>query len=376
MSISKGAFGQSAKGSFIESPMGARGWNAGGVAVLSGSGTTDRYLAALNAKTGAKLWENSIISVSGSSPFQLMFNSAFQLFNRRGGTTGIERRSMTDGSVELSYAVNSAFLPGAIGTGLSFSYADATLGPAQRRSTKDFTALWTYDSPNANQVAACHTDSAGVSYFVRQDLLVNAAMGIHRWALSSAGSLLWAQFQEPVAFDAFTHQILGFVDTDETYIYAMMEDGSGGTSTVCCYRFLKADGSRIDNRTTAFDTGEGSASTGVANLRVANNSVYIPIRVGTYTTSVVRMAKDMTEMSRIGLGTSATSVDVLPNDSIGSGDILVTGNTSTTWPGASGARANTWRISSDLTTIRWGVQVGTAAFNGLHAISSYKPRFT
>ena len=383
MSIGKGAFGQSAKGSFIESAMGARGWGGAPMVVLSGSGTTDRYLARLDPLTGAKTWEVALLANIGKGAQSLLFNSSFELFAQT--IENIKRKSMSDGSDQATYSSFSvAFGMGAIGTDIVASGSDITLGPIQRRLTRDLTVphAWTYDAPNVNQNAPATTDASGNSYYIRTNNTSSTSLipgpEIHRWALDANGNLLWAIDQTtPYAADGEAHQFQGQCEADGTYLYAISDSFNVTTfvSTRRVFRFLKSDGSQVDTIATAYD---GGTSAGVQRvfLRRANNSFYVPLTRTAPLHSIARVNLSMVELSRLDLGTLALGVDVVASDSVGTGDVIVVGNTSTTWPGSLGERANCWRISSDLTTIRWGVQVGTAAFNGLYAVSSKKYQVT
>ena len=383
MSISKGAFGQSAKGAFIESPMGARGWGGGGCVVLSGSGTDDRWLASLNPKTGAEIWGVSAGGTSGTATNFIGFNSAFQLFCLRRGAVangaGIYRRSMTDGAVDATLATSSTNGIAAIGSDVVFSTSDTTLGSVQRRSTAaiDGTYLWTYDAPNINQTALCATGSDGTSYYLRLNVTVPTAVDeVHRWAIDSSGNILWTHFAGTGAA-ADVEQFVSVCEIDSTYIYAVSSSFNTTTfiSTYRVFRFLRSDGSFYDDVTTAYNGGL-LGSVGVRTIRLANNSFYCPLPRTTPAKSVSRVGLDMAEIATFDLGIGVFSIDSLPSDSVGAGDIIVIGGTTTAWPGSGGSRANCWRISSDLSTIRWGVQIGPDTYNGIQGISSLRYKHT
>lgn len=383
MSIRRGAFGMSGRGAFIESPKGARGWPRGAVVVLSGTGTTDRWLARLDPKTGSEIWGGYMLAASGTGAQSMAFNSAFDLFVQRPGSTGsttLERRSIVDGLLVDAYAGGAVAQGlGAVGRDIVFSGSDLTLGLIQRRIAANLTSpyLWTYDAPNVNQGAPCNTDSAGVAYFLRINAVTSdtlPASQISRWAINADGTLLWAQMQSsPYAADGEAHQFQGQAQIAGDYIYVVTASFDIATfvSTRRVFRLNKSDGSFANTVATTYDAGDGS----VAQMlfpRVANDSLYVPMRRVTILKSLARIDLDLNELATIDLGTAALSVDVLPDDSVGTGDILVMGNNSTTWPGAAGARANCWRVSADLSKIRWGVQVGDATYNGIHGISSIR----
>jgi len=381
MSIGKGAFGQSAKGSFIESAMGARGWGGAPMVVLSGSGTTDRYLARLDPLTGAKAWEVALIASAGKGAESLIFNSSYELFVQT--RENIKRKSMSDASDQATYTTSSVDLGmGAIGTDIVHSGFATALGAIQRRLTRELAVpyAWTYDAPNVNQNSSTTTDASGNSYYIRIDNTSSTftTQQIHRWALDANGNLLWAINQTtPYAPDGEAHQFQGQCEADGTYIYAISRSVNQTTfvATRRVFRFLKSDGSQVDSIATAYDGGIAGGSQ-ILFLRRANNFFYVPLNHTATIHSIARVNLSMAELSKLDLGTRAVGVDVVASDSVGTGDVIVVGETSTTWPGSLGERANCWRVSSDLSTIRWGVQVGTAAFNGLYAVSSKKYQVT
>lgn len=381
MSISKGAFGQSSKGGFIESPLGVRGWR-GGLVVLSESGVNNAEFASLNPDTGEQVWAVNETVVTSNAPTFIAFNSSLQLFTVRSGTVanggGIYLRDMNDGSVagrtENAQVVNVA----AIGRDLVWSGNSATIGNFQARTTNamDETFVWQYDAPNANQTARCTTDSAGNSYFDRNNsTTVNLLPGIQRWALDKNGALLWEQLQTtPFAPDGFGYTSTGIGDCDGEYIYMIynvLEDAPFPPDQYqAVLRISKSTGDIIDSMANAYSFLVVNGSNRFRCPRLANGALYVPTIRDAATASprsVVKLSTDLTELALLDLGVTAYSVDKLPG-----GDVLVVGNTTTTWPGSGGARANCWRISSDLSTIRWGVQVGPSTYNGVMGISSLR----
>ena len=389
MSIGKGAFGQSAKGSFIESAMGARGWKIGGVAVLSGVGANDRYIASLNPATGDKIWEVSAGGLSGSATKWLVFNSSFQLFSGAVGSgtnSHIKRRSMVDGSVEATLTGYLRNNMSPIGNDIVFSSDDPTIGFSQSRVTPalDGTFVWQYDTPNLSQMSDCVTDAAGNSYFVKITAFSNdvSLVEIQRWALDKNGNLLWEVFQTtPNGADGYTHSpVSGALEVDDNYIYVLLVDiifpgvFPFADRLLAVYRINKNTGALFDTRATAFlDTADSNPGAQYRKPRLINGSLYVPLRRRTSGyNSIAKVNLSMVQTASIDMGSTALiyTIDALPADSVGTGDILAVGNTSTTWPGSLGARANCWRISSDLSTIRWGVQVGEDTFNGIQGISS------
>ena len=143
MSIGKGAFGQSAKGSFIESAMGARGW--GGSFPIFTTGVTSAFLATgsgmRNLTDNGTGFDTAWINQSGNYSSLVQYDADNVLFSFLSGAAEPGRLRMTDyaGTTvwtrQISESANGSIIAGFLrGDKVFYRYIDKTTAIANLRA--------------------------------------------------------------------------------------------------------------------------------------------------------------------------------------------------------------------------------------------------
>ena len=349
---------------------------AASVFVLTGDGAIDRQLASLNPITGAKIWETAILGVASDTVQRIIKTSTGRLYARRNAK--IEEYDISTGNVGTSITTGSNTSTwGIAANGEKINIVFNSGGTiASRRYNADLTLDWSFAHATSTDIlGTIYVNPNGVTYWHISGAIDSLSDPLVR-SLTNAGALsylLLSPASQPYP-DGYKKQF-GFMHGDAVgdYLYVTIFEALPLTfpNKMNLYRINKSDGTFADTNTTCFKTGQDGSTVLHRTNRCANGSVYMPGDYGSngINISLFRVSLDLaTQIATFNSGSQIVAVDSLSN-----GDVIVTGTTSTTWPGSLGVSANTWCLSNDLATVKWAQLVGTAAYGGLSVASSYRP---
>lgn len=351
MSISKGAFGQSAKGSFIESPMGARGW--GGLDLIVGGFTTpsgSANLFRLNPADGSVIWSQNIGGTVGNIKqsldgriFVAVDLATDKIYEIDRSTGAVITTSINMLSVALDVDQNTKVygrrasdsdIVRLLASDLTTVEANCNAGPSLStavdgngniycaNSSSGSTLLEKYDSTGA-AVGTCPTNGSTYSVF------------------APAGDYVYC-VEDVLALGAVIHKI---DKSSLTSLATFNLGGAGGISTTQPQGWA-TDGAHIYY----------CATLNIAALR----SYAIKIRIS-----------DFTEIARWNSSTDAVPRSLNSVTKRGSSYIVV-GQRSQNWDGNDGTFKNVWSLNSSL-GVNWSADVGTN-FIGMACSASFVER--
>lgn len=323
--------------SFVESPFHARG---GGefIFVLANSGAT-LGLFRLDPSTGSVTWGPVAMPSGTRSVVMTQDNRLFVC-----STTSVSERSKDDGSLLASVTITagSVAMMAAIGTSLVHHGKDSGVGASiSRRANGLTTQEWAFAFSSLSGIVAAsggdtyqvggaapagrlnRVNSAGAESWTVGALAVFG--GTERWSDSIAvyGDYLYAYYR---------NEITGF-PLDENY-YLMKLSRSAGAYSTSALLYNSADAAHSGPyQITASSVGIYGA------MQRRSTAPFNTVRL--YSTSLGELATYDTG------GSNARGVVILGSD------VVVCGVRSSGWTGNDGTNATVWRLSSDLSTVRW-----------------------
>lgn len=353
MTFSHQRFCRSGNKAFIRSANKARGCPSETAIYIGGLASGGGTLWALNPDTGALLW-SALPSTAAIG--NMAMTSSGRLYGA--ADTALIEMSTTDGSVLNTFTQANGTRP-AINTNGAFIYTD------QSSTTSDYVAKvdeelnteeWEID-PNGAAVAGLCADSDGNTYAVEGSGVTDQINRINDtptidYTKNAPGSenyrcIPWAPAGD--YFYNFYEVFNGFADTD---IYIEQRNKSNGNvNATYTWDLTNANGG------SASTTFTGNEST----LYAAHNPTAAGFSVARFNTST------MTKTADFDTGSFAFGIQLLSD-----GDVVVAGRSNTAWTGSGGANANVWRLSGDLSTVRWSYDTG--GLNAISVVGRYVPR--
>ena len=331
MSISKGAFGQSAKGAFIESPMGARGWGGAFTLIVGGSSTGDN-LYRLDPTNGDVIWATTV----GSSGI---------VFNIKHGPTGrvyvcvdqasdrIYEIDRDNGNIlATSLAINARSLD-VDGNGKVYGARNSDNDIV--RLADDLTTVEA--NCNATSPSSVSVDSDG-NFYIAESSSGNAIATKY----NSGGTLTTSSTTTGEAYSIFApagdYVYAIEVGGLATYIHKMLKSTMAVTATLTIGATVVVTQPQAwSTDGTHLYTAQNGASAGIA-------SAALKIRIS-----------DMTEVARY---TISSNSGICAGITKSGSQYVVGGGRSSTWDGNDGSLKSVWALNSSMSLL-WSTDVSS-----------------